>query len=99
MLSALKSTAADDCGDCGIVIAGGRAVLTAAAVIFLIGKRLRRELILICKLWSHLTILTAEISSGEHRLISGAYLRIILNCLSISAQTDILSIAKGLLSQ
>ena len=37
-LSALNSTAEDDCGDCGIVIAGGRAVVTAAAVIFLIGN-------------------------------------------------------------
>ena len=38
ILSALKLTAAYDCADCGIMIAGGRAVVIAAAVIFLIGE-------------------------------------------------------------
>lgn len=62
MLSALNSTAADDCGDCGIMIAGVRAVVTAAAVIFLIGERLRRKLILLDKSGLHITVLTAEIA-------------------------------------
>ena len=60
MLSALNSTAADVCGDCGIVIAGGRAVVTAAAVKFLIGKRLRRKLILMEKAGLDIAALTAE---------------------------------------
>ena len=60
IFSALNSTAADYCGDCGIVIAGGRAVVTAAAVIFLIGERLRRKLIFAGKPGSHIRDLTAE---------------------------------------
>ena len=38
MFAALVVTAAVDCGDCGIMIAGVRAVVTAAAVNFLIGR-------------------------------------------------------------
>ena len=60
MLSALNSTAADVCGDCGIVIAGGRAVVTAAAVIFLIGERLRRKQVLMTKLGLDIVVLSAE---------------------------------------
>lgn len=42
MRSALSSTAEDDCGDCGLLIAGRRAVVTAAAVNILMATRLRR---------------------------------------------------------
>lgn len=45
MHSALNSTAADKCGDCGLMMADWRAVVTAAAVNFLIGRGLRRKMI------------------------------------------------------